>query len=145
MFDKILVVCSGNICRSPVAEAMLRQALPDKHIQSAGLTALVGQDADPSARELAKRDQLDLAQHQARQIDSAQVQWAELILVMSQQQRQMLGEKAPEALGKTLLLGHWLRSNGGQDIPDPYKKSSDVFEHVHNLMRQAVTLWVQKI
>ena len=149
-YSRILVVCLGNICRSPVAEALLKQALPDKEIRSAGLQAMVGHGADQTAAEFASKDGLDLSQHQAQQINEELVRWADLILVMSQNQRQMLGQKMPEALGKTLLLGHWIkaqgtRANNGLDIPDPYKKSRDVFEYVHKLMVEAVELWAKKI
>ncbi len=149
-YKHILVVCQGNICRSPVAEAMLRQALPQKQIRSAGLQAMVGNAADPTAAEIASHHGLDLSAHEARQINEEMVQWADLILVMSQNQRHMLAHKMPEAMGKTLLLGHWIRAQGtrannGLDIPDPYKKSRDVFEHVHKLMSDGVGLWAKKI
>ncbi|MDO9475924.1 MAG: low molecular weight phosphotyrosine protein phosphatase, partial [Pseudohongiella sp.] len=69
-YQHILVVCLGNICRSPVAEAMLKRALPQRQIKSAGLTAMVGQGADPSASEFAHADGLDLSGHVAQQLSS---------------------------------------------------------------------------
>ena len=57
-FDNILVVCVGNICRSPIAEAALTQQYPNKTIDSAGLSAVVGNGADPKA--LAVMSELDI-------------------------------------------------------------------------------------
>mgnify|MGYP003657269638 CR=1 FL=1 len=149
-YQHILVVCLGNICRSPVAEAMLKKQLPERHIQSAGLQALVGQGVDITAGEIATAAGLDVSEHKARLISPEMVQWADLILLMSQSQRRHLGNEYPSALGKSLLLGHWVRTqsadaSSGIDIPDPYKKSREVFEHVHKLMHEASTLWAEKI
>ena len=138
----ILVVCQGNICRSPVAEAMLRKALPDRQVQSAGLQAMTGRGVDEAAAELASAEKLDVSAHQAQQLSSSLIQWADLILVMSHNQRGLIGQQVPEAMGKTLLLGHWIE---GKEIPDPYKKSREVFEHVHKLMAQSIALWANKI
>ncbi|WP_458527200.1 low molecular weight protein-tyrosine-phosphatase [Onishia taeanensis] len=144
MFDRILVVCIGNICRSPVAEAMLKQRCPGKTIASAGLGALVGQGVEPTARRLAEADGLDVQDHSARQLDQEMLQQADLVLVMSDGQRRAVGELSPAALGKTMLLGHWL-TQGDKDIPDPYRKSGDVFTYVHQRLTQSVDAWADKL
>jgi protein-tyrosine phosphatase len=145
MFQRILVVCTGNICRSPVAAALLRQRLPSRQIDSAGLGALVGQPAAPQARALAEADGLDVADHQAQQLTPELINAHDLILVMSDGQRRAVGEVAPEAFGKTLLLGRWLDGGKGQEIPDPYRKSDEVFAHVHRLLKDATDGWVGKL
>ena len=53
MFNRILVVCDGNICRSPTVAAMLRELKPEKAVSSAGLVGLVGQDMEATARAVA--------------------------------------------------------------------------------------------
>jgi len=144
MFKRVLVLCQGNICRSPVAAAMLQQRLPQLEVRSAGLGALVGHGADATAAELASANGLDLSEHQAQQVNEALLRWADLVLVMSQRQRVAVGEMAPQSMGKTLLLGRWL-SAAGQDIPDPYRKSREAFEHVHRLLAQATEGWVGRL
>lgn len=145
MFQNILVVCIGNICRSPVGEALLRQQLPGKTLASAGLGALVGQGVDATARKLAEADGLDVAEHQARQLTAEMLQDADLVLVMSEGQRRAVGELVPAALGKTMLFGKWLDAGQGKEIPDPYKKSREAFEHVHGLLTDAAREWAAKL
>ncbi len=145
MFQHILVVCTGNICRSPVAAAMLRQRLPGRDISSAGLGALVGSDVEPRARALAEADGVEVGTHKARQLDTDLLSQADLILVMSDGQRREIGKQWPEMLGKTLRFGQWLDGGEGRDIPDPYRKSSEVFEHVHRLLAQASETWASRM
>jgi len=149
MFDSIIVVCLGNICRSPVGEALLKQRLPNKKISSAGIQAMSTHGADAMACELALVDGLDLSEHQARQLTSDMVQQADLILVMSQGQRQVIAENHPAATGKIMLFGQWLEqpdsNRQGVDIPDPYRRSREVFTHVHKLLSQAADAWVLRL
>ena len=145
MFQKLLVVCTGNICRSPVAEAMLKRALPDRQIESAGLGALVGEGVAPQARVLAEADGLDVSAHKARQLSPVMTQRADLILVMNERQRRAVGETDPAAMGKTLLLGRWLGPGMGTEVPDPYRKSDEAFQHVHELLKQATEAWAGKL
>ncbi|WP_237673927.1 low molecular weight protein-tyrosine-phosphatase [Vreelandella profundi] len=145
MFQRILVVCIGNICRSPVAEAMLRARLPGKEFSSAGLGAREHEGVDPTARQLAEKAGLNVSSHKARQLTPEMLQAADLILVMSDGQRRAVAELAPAVMGKTMRLGHWLEEGQGRDIPDPYQKSLEAFEHVHQLVAQATELWINKL
>jgi protein-tyrosine phosphatase len=143
VFDNILVLCVGNICRSPVAEAFLKAELPGKSVRSAGLGALVGHPADPTAQTLASAEGLDLADHRAQQVTPAMLGEADLILVMSRDQRGQVRKLHPTSGGKTMLLTHWLP--GQPDIPDPYKKSAEAFEHVHKQIVSAAKAWLPKL
>jgi protein-tyrosine phosphatase len=143
MFDHILVLCTGNICRSPVAAAMLQAHLPDKTVESAGLGALVDSVADPQAVALAALSGLDLSGHRGRQVSSELLRWADLILVMSEGQRAQVRAQDPVAAGKVMLLSHWLADK--PDIPDPYKKSREAFEHVHEMLHHSVKAWLPKL
>jgi len=144
MFERILVVCTGNICRSPVGEALLKQHLPGRQIASAGLGAMVGQGVEPTAKRLGETDGLSLDTHQARQLTLDMLGQADLVLVMSDSQRRAVGDLLPAALGKTMLFGRWLGSKGAE-IPDPYRKSEEVFRHVHKQLSLAAQAWSQKL
>ena len=148
MFNRILVVCTGNICRSPVAEALLKQALPDKQISSAGLGAVVGEGVEPKARVLAENSGLEVRDHVSRQLTPQMLSEADLVLVMSEGQRQAVGRMAPEAMGKTMRLGHWLKSPQGEsgvDIADPFRKSEEYFALIHEQLEAAVNAWLPKL
>lgn len=145
-FSRLLVICTGNICRSPVAAALLRARLPSPAIESAGLGALVGKGVEPTARELAEKEGLDVGSHRARQVTPEMVRWADLVLVMSERQRLAVAELHPASTGKIFLLGHWLERNGkGEEIPDPYRKSQEAFEYVHNQLIRAADAWQKKL
>jgi len=141
-FDSILVVCVGNICRSPTAERLLRQALPHKQIGSAGLGALVGQGADATASAVARSHGLSLEGHVARQLTRELCQQQDLILVMEQAHLDAVCRLAPEARGKVMLLSQW---SGGRDIPDPYRQSREAFEHVYSLLADASQGWSKRL
>lgn len=147
MFQDLLVVCTGNICRSPVGAALLAQALPGHRIASAGLGALVGHPADATAAWLAEADGLDLSAHRARQIDAEMVRQADLILVMSEGQRMAVAERFPFATGKTMRFGRWLPgvAGDGDDIPDPYRRNEEVFVRVHRQLTEAARLWQARL
>ncbi|HFC9869941.1 arsenate reductase/protein-tyrosine-phosphatase family protein [Klebsiella pneumoniae] len=142
MFDSILVVCTGNICRSPIGERYLRNSLPKKIIDSAGTGALVGNEADEAANRIAIKHGLSLEGHKGQQFTSALARKYELILVMEKSHIEQIGKIAPEARGKTMLFGHWINQ---RDIPDPYRKSDEAFASVYELIQQAGALWVEKL
>ncbi|PMH45961.1 phosphotyrosine protein phosphatase [Vibrio sp. 10N.286.49.B3] len=146
MFDKILVVCVGNICRSPTGERVLQQLLPDKTIASAGIATekshLIGKPADELATELAQEHGVSLAGHEAQQLTAELCRDYELILVMEKGHMEALTRIAPEARGKTMLFGHWIDQT---DIPDPYRLSREAFTHAYRLIEQAANAWVKKL
>ena len=142
MFDSILVVCTGNICRSPIGERFLRQLLPSKKIDSAGTGALVDHNADASAIRIASLHNLSLEGHRGRQFNSSLGREYDLILAMEKSHIEQIGRIAPEARGKTMLFGHWINH---REIPDPYRKSDEAFASVYQLIEQAGQCWAEKL
>ncbi|MES3040547.1 MAG: low molecular weight protein-tyrosine-phosphatase [Pseudomonadota bacterium] len=142
MFERILVVCVGNICRSPTAEFLLKAALPCKHISSAGLAAVVNHDMDTQARQVAERHGVHCPKHIARQLTRELCHEADLILVMEQRHREGVTQLCPEARGKVFLLGQGATP---ADIADPYRKSDAIFETTYEQLRQACLAWAQRL
>ena len=140
MFDSVLVVCAGNICRSPTAEYVLKSKLQDKSIDvsSAGLTALEGKPADAMAQKKALEQGIDMSAHAGRQISSSLVMQNSVILVMEKRHLDDLCSRYPQARGKTFLLGKWI---GDKEIPDPYRQSEEAFKHVYDLIDSACSAW----
>ncbi|SES63002.1 low molecular weight protein-tyrosine-phosphatase [Thalassotalea agarivorans] len=142
MFNNILIVCVGNICRSPSAEVILKELLPNKDISSAGIHAVVGADIESNAANQLNIHGHPYNTHQATQLTEELAARAELILVMEKKHQQILMQKYPSASGKIMLLGKW---NCDEDIPDPYKKDTVAFEHAYNQINKHCALWADKI
>ncbi len=142
MFERILIVCIGNICRSPTGERVLKALKPEKVIESAGVGALVGKPADAMASQVAGEHSISLEGHEARQLTSELCWDYDLILAMEKKHIQAITEIAPEARGKTMLFGQWI---GQKDIPDPYRQSKEAFDYAYDLIEQAAKEWAKKI
>jgi len=140
-FDNILVVCVGNICRSPMAEALLKQRYPNKNINSAGVGALVGHPADPAALEIMNDQQLDVTNHVAKQIDESLAKKADIIFTMSDGQTKWIEERWPFCRGKTFKLGHWK----DKDIADPYKHEKSAFHTAYQDIVDSLEQWADKV
>ncbi|MBO6225126.1 MAG: low molecular weight phosphotyrosine protein phosphatase [Psychrobacter sp.] len=140
-FDNILVVCVGNICRSPMAEALLKQRYPHKNIDSAGVGALTGHSADPAALEIMAKQEIDITNHVAKQIDEGLAKKADLIFTMSDSQTKWIEERWPFCRGKTFKLGHWQ----DKDIADPYKHEMSAFQTAYQDIVVSLEQWADKI
>lgn len=143
MFNHIVVICVGNICRSPMAEALLAAKLRERGtvVRSAGIGALVGHPAEPLAAELLAERGLDLSHHRARQLNDRIVREADLILVMEMWQQKELEKIYPHSRGRVHRLGRW----GDFEVPDPYKKPRPAFEAALALIEQGVAEWEAKL
>ncbi|WP_103974368.1 low molecular weight protein-tyrosine-phosphatase [Methylovulum psychrotolerans] len=145
MFNNILIICVGNICRSPMAEVLFKKAFADKHancaVISAGLHAAVGHKADENACQLMTARGLDLSTHRACQLNTQMVRHADLMLVMELRHKMEIENQTPYAKGKVFRLGEW----GGYDIRDPYLLDLRTFELVLAQIDQGVNQWVNKL
>lgn len=137
-------MCVGNICRSPTAEQLLRNALAHSAIEvsSAGLAALRDSPLEPTALQVLEEHGHAPVSHRARQLTSAAVSDADLVLVMEQRHIGGVLSLAPEARGKVFLLGKWQYN---REIMDPYRQGKPAFVHAYALIEQAAQAWAQKL
>lgn len=146
MFRSVLVVCVGNICRSPVGERLLSTRLQDLGadviVSSAGIGALVGNPADETAAAVAAAHGIQLDGHSARQFSRQLGLDHDLILTMEPGHRREINKAAPDFSGRVMLFDHW---QGGKGIADPYNLSRQFHEEVFALINAAGTAWASKI
>ena len=124
-----------------MAEGLISAALPDAHVSSAGLEALIGHKADPIACELMEERGISIGQHRARQINLDLCQRADLILVMDREQRRQIEERYLFASGKVFRLCEF----SDRDVPDPFREGRDAFCQSLSLIEDGAQQWAQRI
>jgi protein-tyrosine phosphatase len=142
MTQRLLVVCTGNICRSPIAAAALRQSMPDASVVSAGLHAVVGREIDADSASAALAQGIKLDPHAAQQFTDELGRDADYILVMEARHRHEIMRRWPHLGGKTFLLGYF---EAGKEIPDPYRRGLAMHQHMVSLVLESVGHWVVRL
>lgn len=139
---RVLFVCLGNICRSPMAEGILRGRAVSHgwSIDSAGTAGHhVGEGADPrTERTLARHGQS--FSHAARRVTLDDFTRFDHIVAMDQANLADLRRLCPATSQHKLALA--LEPLGGGDVPDPYYGEMDGFEHIHTLLTDAIDAWI---
>jgi protein-tyrosine phosphatase len=140
MFDKVLIICVGNICRSPMAEALLRHRSHDQvQVTSAGVQATSGAHMDPLAKAVLKDFKIKSGEHRACQVTRDMLHWADLILLMEQPQLTRVLQIAPEVQGKAFLIGKW---QNDLQIADPYRCPKNAFQQTYAQLERCVDDWL---
>ncbi len=138
----ILFVCTGNVCRSPMAEALLRHALKgdsNYRVLSAGLGALDGQPATDTAVEVMAEIGIDLSHHVSQALRVPLVEQADFIFTMTRQQQDAIQTIYPMAAEKTFLLREFESSEViGKDIADPIGQPIEIYRRTRDQIRSAL-------
>jgi protein-tyrosine-phosphatase len=148
----ILFVCTGNTCRSVIAQGLFQKmwnGIGDKRINvkacSAGVSALSGIGASPDALEILREEDVDLSGHFSRQVNAGMVNKASYIYTMTEEQKNFLLASFPEAAGKIFLLQDVLGGREKKDIPDPIGKGIEHYRAVAREIKKALAIIIESI
>ena len=154
----ILLVCTGNTCRSPMAAALMQKKILQRFggtiggtcggtletvpicVASAGISASGGDPASSGARQAIRNYGLNLDNHQSTQIHSYMLEQADLVLVMGYRHRSVLCTQWPEYSGKIFLL-----DAEESDISDPFGGPAEVYEHCAKQLDRHTSHWVERL
>ena len=150
MSVKIVMVCLGNICRSPLAEGILASKLTQNtfHVDSAGTGSWhIGQSPDERSIAVAQKNGLDISKQKGRQFSSADFDTFDYIFVMdsSNYDNVIALAETNEHKEKVKLIMNELTPNQNQDVPDPYFGMHNGFDIVYKMLDDACEVIAQKL
>jgi len=137
---KLLVVCTGNLCRSPLGAALLRGG--GFAADSAGLRAAEGRPADPATLRVAARHGVSLDGHMARAFAPALAGGCDLILTMEPAHRFDILRDCPHLSGRVMAFDHW---TGGRGIADPFRRPAAAHEAAFQSIARNADEWLRRI
>lgn len=139
---RVLFVCTGNVCRSPMAEGLLRHMMRDRgpvEVASAGLGAMHGQTPSSHAVEVLRREGVDISRQRSQPVSAELIRRSDLIFAMTRDHRDMLLLLYPEAAAKIHLLRQKEAATGGRpDVTDPIGGSITTYETCKNDIKAAL-------
>lgn len=150
MSVKILMVCLGNICRSPLAEGILASKLPKNKftVDSAGTGSWhIGRKPDERSIVTAKKNKIDISHQKGRQFAIRDFETFDYIYVMDNSNYNDIIHlaKTPEQRNKVQLILNELFPDENVDVPDPYYGLANGFDHVYEMLDQACELIAKKL
>ena len=144
---RVLFVCDGNICRSPLAEAYLRHRAAERGlghvvVESAGLLGIKGAPAAPYSIEVGREAGLDLTRHRSRGVTAADMRTADLVVAMTLRQLETLHARYPGGPGRRLLLrafeGGPEPATEARELDDPVAGPLEDYREAFDIIRGAV-------
>lgn len=142
---RVLFVCMGNICRSPLAHGVFEHLVADTgfddrvEVDSAGTHAYhVGEAPDPRSQEVALRNRIDLSGQRARKVVAGDFERFDYVLAMDRQNHQILAQLCPPGLDHKLrMFMEFAPELNVAEVPDPYYGGPTGFDYVFDLVRAA--------
>lgn len=148
MNKTILLVCTGNSCRSPMAAGFLREMLKEKkeiRIDSRGTIFSSFSGPTPQAIKIMKEYGIDISSHKTKSLSKDLIDEADLILVMEKKHKERVREINPEAEKKTFLLKEFAGEKESLEIRDPIGLSDEIYKMVAEEIKSALEKVLPKI
>nr|WP_255558271.1 hypothetical protein [Zhongshania aquimaris] len=137
----MILVCTGNICRSPYAAAFIKRQMPEMIVSSAGVSAVLGHGVDTLTAQIARERGVDLQEHIATQLTRSLLYQHDLVVVMEARHQTWIVDRFPAVAGRIVMVS----GRKELEVADPIGLSPDIYRKSFDLIDQGCQYWAERL